>query len=136
MATIDDIPTDQNMPAKNDWVQLQTDVAPHKEKLAAAAETVRDEGVSNYPLFFAYAGEENKNAPGLEVMHIPTNRGVLWNVNVSTLEELVAKSIITGGKIDPFRNVYRKSPDTLCFLIVDEEGARFGFVNLKQAADD
>ena len=119
------------MPPKNDWIQLQTDIAPHKTKLAQAAMTVRDQDVSNYPLFFAYAGEENKHAPGIEVLQIPTDRGTVWNVNVSTLEELVAKSIITGDRIDPFRKVYKNSPDTLCFLIVDDEGARFGFVDLK-----
>ena len=123
------------MTEKNEWVQLQTDVAPHKAKLAQAAETVRDEGVSNYPLFFAYAGSENKHAPGIEVMQLPTERGTTWNVNVSTLEELVAKSIVTQGKVDPFRKVYKSSPDTLCFLIVDEAGARFGFVHLKAATE-
>lgn len=117
------------MQLKNDWVQLQTDVEPHKAKLAAAAETVRDEDVSNYPIFFAYAGAENKHAPGIEVMVIPTTRGTAWNVNISTLEELVTKRIVESDKIDPFRKVYKNSPDSLCFLIVDEEGARFGFVN-------
>ena len=119
------------MEIKNDWVQLQTDILPHKAKLAGAAETVRDEGVSNYPLFFAYAGEENKHTPGIEVMQVPTNRGVVWNINVSTLEELATKGIITKEKIDPFRKVYKNSPASLCFLIVDEEGARFGFVDAK-----
>ncbi len=121
---------------KNDWVQLQTDVTPHKEKLAATAQTVRDEDVSNYPLFFAYAGLENEQAPGIEVMQLPTDRGTTWNVNVSTLEELVAKSIITGDRIDPFRQVYKNSPDSLCFLIVDDEGARFGFVNIQPPAEE
>ena len=119
------------MQIKNDWVQLQTDILPHKAKLASAADTVRDEDVSNYPLFFAYAGEENKHAPGIEVMLIPTNRGVTWNVNITTLEELATKSIIPKDKIDPFRKVYKNSPDSLCFLIVDDEGARFGFVDNK-----
>ncbi|MEO0731740.1 MAG: hypothetical protein AAFZ52_02825 [Bacteroidota bacterium] len=113
---------------KNDWVQLQTDVQPHLVPLATAAETVTDEGVSNYPIFFAYAGEDNTHAPGIYVLEIKTNRGTHWRVNVSTLEELVAKQIVTPDKVDPFRKVYKNSPDTLCFLIVDKEGARFGFV--------
>ena len=113
---------------KNDWVQLQTDIKGHKALLTQAATTVRDEDVSNYPIFFAYAGEENSHAPGLTVTQIPTGRGVTWRVNLSTLEELVAKSIVTKDRIDPFRKVYKQSPDTLCFLIVDDEGARFGFV--------
>jgi len=113
---------------KNDWVQLQDDVKPHLQPLGQAADTVRDQDVSNYPIFFAYAGEENEHAPGIAVLEIPTTRGTRWKVNVSTLEELVAKQVITQERIDPFRKVYKNTPDTLCFLIVDEEGARFGFV--------
>lgn len=114
--------------SKNDWIQLQTDVKPYLPKLSVAAETVTNEEVSNYPIFFAYAGEENEQAPGIFVLTVPTNRGFQWRVNVSTLEELVAKQVMTAEKVDPFRNVYKKSPDALCFLIVDAEGARFGFV--------
>lgn len=113
---------------KNNWVQLQNDVKPHLTPLGQAADTVKDQDVSNYPIFFAYAGEENEHAPGIAVLEIPTNRGIRWKVNVSTLEELVAKQVITQERIDPFRKVYKDSPETLCFLIVDEEGARFGFV--------
>ena len=112
----------------NNWVQLQTDVKPHLAPLGTAADTVRDQDVSNYPIFFAYAGVENEQAPGIFVMEIKTNRGITWRVNVSTLEELVAKQVITRERIDPFIKVYKNTPDTLCFLIVDEEGARFGFV--------
>ncbi|NJC27129.1 hypothetical protein [Neolewinella antarctica] len=124
------------MQLKNDWIQLQTDITPHKAALTEGVTTVRDEGVSNYPILFAYAGEENDHAPGIEVMQIPTNRGVVWNVNISTLEELVTKRIVANEKIDPFRKVYKNSPDALCFLIVDEEGARFGFVGEKQDDND
>ncbi|MFT5998094.1 MAG: hypothetical protein ACI81P_000541 [Neolewinella sp.] len=113
---------------KNDWVQLQTDVQPFRDQLAEAAETVVDEGVSNYPIFFAYNGPDNEQAPGIAVTKIPTKRGIVWQVNLTTLEELVAKTVIPPEKIDPFREVYKKNHAELCFLIVDEEGARFGFV--------
>lgn len=113
---------------KNNWVQLQNDVKPHLKPLGKAAETVRDQNVSNYPIFFAYAGLENEQAPGIFVLEVPTDRGMTWRVNVSTLEELVAKQVITRERVDPFRKVYKDSPGTLCFLIVDDEGARFGFV--------
>lgn len=116
------------MSQKNNWVELQNDVKPHLGPLGTAAETVRDQDVSNYPILFAYGGLENEQAPGLFVLEIPTNRGIRWRVNVSTLEELVAKQIITTERIDPFRKVYKEKTDMLCFLIVDEEGARFGFV--------
>ena len=113
---------------KNDFVQLQTDVAPYRHRLAEAADTVVDEGVSNYPIFFAFAGAQSEQVPGIAVTEIPTGRGVRWQLNLTTLEELVAKSVVTPERIDPFREVYKKNQDQLCFLIVDGEGARFGFV--------
>jgi hypothetical protein len=113
---------------KNDWIQLQTDVQSFRDPLAEAAETVVDEGVSNYPIFFAYNGLVNEQAPGIAVTEIGTERGISWQVNITTLEELVAKTVIPPEKVDPFREVYKKNHDQLCFLIVDAEGARFGFV--------
>lgn len=113
---------------KNDWIQLQTDVLPFRDRLSEAADTVVDEGVSNYPIFFAFNGPANEQVPGIGVTSIPTNRGVVWQLNLTTLEELVAKTVITPERIDPFREVYKKNHDQLCFLIVDGEGARFGFV--------
>lgn len=110
------------------WVQLQTDIQPYRDALADAADTVVDEGVSNYPIFFAFSGETNEQAPGISVTEIPTKRGLRWHINLTTLEELVAKTIITPEKIDPFREVYKKNHGELCFLIVDAAGARFGFV--------
>ncbi len=116
------------MPPVNDWIQLQDDVRPYLPSLTTAAETVIDQDVSNYPVFFAYGGEENNHAPGLFVLEIFTPRGTHWRVNVSTLEELVARQVVDQAKIDPFRTVYKNNPAALCFLIVDAEGARFGFV--------
>lgn len=116
------------MSNEKNWVQLQTDIQPFRDALAEAADTVVDESVSNYPIFFAFSGEANEQAPGIAVTKIPTKRGILWQVNLTTLEELVAKTVIPPEKIDPFREVYKKNHAELCFLIVDEEGARFGFV--------
>ena len=113
---------------KNDWVQLQHDVQPFRHRLSEAADTVVDEGVSNYPIFFAFGGEANDQVPGIAVTTIPTNRGVVWQLNLTTLEELVAKTVIPAERIDPFRDLYKKNHDQLCFLIVDAEGARFGFI--------
>lgn len=91
--------------------------------------TVRDEGVSNYPIFVAYAGSDAEKVPGIFVAEIMTDRELIWTVNITTLEELVAKQVIDRQRLDPFRKVYREKADGFCFLIIDEEGARFGFVD-------
>jgi hypothetical protein len=110
------------------WVQLQTDVKPFHAPLRQAATTVIDEKVSNYPVFVAYAGEDVESIPGIFILEVPTNRQLIWTVNVTTLEELVAKQVIQRDKVDPFRKVYREKADEFCFLIIDEAGGRFGFV--------
>ena len=115
------------------WIQLQTDIAPYHGPLDEAATTVVDEKVSNYPIFVAYAGEDLESMPGIFVLEVPTPRSLVWTVNVTTLEELVARQVVQQDKIDPFRNVYKSKPDSFCFLIIDEAGGRFGFVDRKPA---
>jgi hypothetical protein len=110
------------------WVQLQTDVKPYHAPLRRAATTVIDEKVSNYPIFVAYAGDEVENMPGIFVLEVPTDRQLVWTVNVTTLEELVARQVVKQEKVDPFRKVYREKADEFCFLIIDEAGGRFGFL--------
>ncbi|MCP9234413.1 hypothetical protein [Lewinella sp. JB7] len=113
------------------WIQLQTDIKSYHQPLRQAAETVIDEKVSNYPVFVAYAGDDTESVPGIHLMEVPTPRDLVWTVNVTTLEELVAKRVVTQEKIDPFRKVYRENADSFCFLIIDEAGGRFGFVAAK-----
>lgn len=110
------------------WVQLQTDIKAYHAPLREAATTVVDEKVSNYPIFVAYAGEDQESVPGIHVLDIPTPRQLVWTINVTTLEELVAKQVISQDRIDPFRKVYKENTDQLCFLIIDEAGGRFGFI--------
>ena len=110
------------------WVQLQTDISAFHAPLLTAAETVVNEEVSNYPIFVAYAGDDQDILPGIYVMEVPTTRNLVWTINVTTLEELVAKRVVTQDKIDPFRKVYKSNDDSFCFLIIDEAGGRFGFV--------
>ena len=111
------------------WVQLQQDIQPHRPLLDRAAMTVRDEGVSNYPIFVAYAGADTEKVPGIFVTEVITDRELVWTINVTTLEELVAKQVIDRARVDPFRKVYRENADGSCFLIIDGAGARFGFVD-------
>ena len=117
------------MEKNENWVQLQHDIRGYEPVLDRAAMTVRDEGVSNYPIFVAYAGSEADKVPGIFVTEIVTSREVIWTVNVTTLEELVAKQVVDAQRVDPFRKVYREKADGLCFLIIDADGARFGFVD-------
>lgn len=110
------------------WQELQQDIKPYGTVLDRATRTVVDEGVSNYPILVAYPGAVPDQVPGIFVLEIVTDRNLIWTVNLTTLEELVAKRVIPNERVDPFRKVYRDKPEELCWLILDESGARFAFV--------
>ncbi|MEM8585227.1 MAG: hypothetical protein AAGF87_13195 [Bacteroidota bacterium] len=116
------------MPTTTEWIQLQDDVRPHLPILAQAADTVIEQEVSNYPVFLAYFAEEQEMELGLAVTQIPSSRGRVWAVRITTLEELVARQVVLREKVDNFRQVYRNTPDSICFLIWTDGEARFGFV--------
>lgn len=116
------------MSPSKDWIALQEDLRPFRDKLRQAAETVVTEDVSNYPVFLAYPGQENTIGLGIHVFEAPTARGQSWSVHLTTLEELVARQVVLNDKVDNFRKVYRNTPDSLCFLIFTDGEARFGFI--------
>ncbi len=118
-------------PQNTEWIQLQEDVRPYRPQLAAAAETVVNEEVSNYPVFLAYPGEEQSVELGLPVFSVPTSRGRKWAIHLTTLEELVARQVVVTEKVDNFRKVYKNTPNAVCFLIFTAGEARFGFIPKK-----
>ncbi|MEM6396621.1 MAG: hypothetical protein AAF741_09755 [Bacteroidota bacterium] len=116
------------MPTTTEWIQLQDDVRPHLQLLSEAADTVIEQEVSNYPVFVAYFAEEQDLEVGLPVTQISSSRGRVWALRITTLEELVSRQVVLREKVDNFRQVYRNTPDSICFLIWTDGEARFGFV--------
>jgi hypothetical protein len=97
----------------------------YRSTLATAAETIRNENVSNYPIFVA-----SKTAVEIGVVFFP--QGQLpdnWLVAASSLEEFHAKKIIDTDKIDDFMQLYRSKPEEICVFTIDTEGAsKFIFI--------
>jgi hypothetical protein len=97
----------------------------YRNKLAAAADTIRNENVSNYPIFVA-----SKTAVEIGVMLFP--QGQLpddWIVTASSLEEFHVRKIIDTDKIDDFRDLYRSKPEEICVFTIDTEGSsKFIFI--------
>ena len=77
-----------------------------------AAETIRTENVSNYPIFVATKLEIDLGIALLLRGDLPDN----WAVNASTLEEFHAKRIIDVEKIEEFRTLYRQHNEDIVFL--------------------
>ena len=114
---------DQN--GKQPLVEIERLLKRYRSTLAEAAETVRTEDISNYPIFVA-----SKEDIDLGVLLLL--RGTLpddWAVNASTLEEFHAKRVIDVEKIDDFRTLYRKHNEDICvFVFLNDGTAKFVFI--------
>jgi hypothetical protein len=110
---------------KNALLEIERLLKRYRSSLSTAADTIRDENVSNYPIFVA-----SKTAVeiGVELF----SQGQLpdkWIVMASSLEEFHVRKIINSEKIDDFRNLYRTHPSEICVFVVDTEaGSQFIFI--------
>lgn len=104
---------------------LEKELSPYKALLAKAAETIRDQDVSNYPIFVFHKGELDI---GLELV-APSENHIGWLVNASTLEEFVARQIVNGQeRIDEFRATYKQHDQHFCLFVLSELGHNFIFL--------
>ncbi|RME03623.1 MAG: hypothetical protein D6816_10345 [Bacteroidetes bacterium] len=104
--------------------QIQQNIKPYTKVMAKAADIIQEQDVSSFPI--------------LVLSELPVNIGINivekeklnapWNINASTLEELVAKQVIAPEKVDDFKLVYKKSDPDLCLLLLTKEDANFVFV--------
>jgi hypothetical protein len=110
---------------KNALLEIERLLKRYRNKLAIAADTIRNENVSNYPIFVA-----SKTAVEIGVMLFP--QGQLpdnWIVTASSLEEFHVRKIIDTEKIDDFRELYRSKPTEICVFAIDTEGSsKFIFI--------
>ena len=110
---------------KNALLEIERLLKRYRNKLAIAADTIRNENVSNYPIFVA-----SKTVVEIGVMLFP--QGQLpddWIVTASSLEEFHVKKVIDSEKIDDFRDLYRAHAEEICVFAVDTEGSsKFIFI--------
>lgn len=91
--------------------------------LNRTVDAVRDQEISNYPIIVVSQQSIEIGVP------LSNQSNLTWYINVSTLEELVVKNIISEEKIDDFRKLYKaKSPEKqYCFFLIDDDNANFVF---------
>ena len=102
---------------------LEADIKTLGELLKDAAQTIFNEGVSNYPIFVAHRYALNMGIELVDRERMKTN----WSFNASTLEEMVTKNIISRDKLDSFREVYKSPSDFVCVFVIDETMSEFIF---------
>lgn len=112
------------MQLEEQFVQLSKDLAPYKELLGRAADTIMEQDVSSYPIFVVH---QESVSIGIAVVQ-RAEGGSKWTIQASTLEELATRRIIGMDKVDDFRSVYKDPAEYLCLFLISKEGARFVFL--------
>lgn len=106
--------------------QLRQALRPYLPLLDDAAASVRDQDISNYPVFavFSHADEVSIGLPLVDGTDTPHG----WSVNVTTLEELAAKNVVAMENVERFTAVYKSHTDALCCLAFQDGTAQFVFI--------
>ena len=105
----------------NPFLRIETELRPYFAIMGKAGDTILDAEVSSYPIFIAARQEA-----ALGVLLMSAEDG--WFVNASTLEELVAKQLVSQDHIADFRMVYKDPREYLCVFVIGEEGSNFLFI--------
>lgn len=103
------------------FMQLQRELRPYKKAMGQAIDQLLAKEVTKYPIFVVHRQEVEI---GLEIISKEKINGA-WSVNVTTLEELVAKQVIFQNRIEDFKVVYKDPEDYICLFILSELGAQF-----------
>lgn len=111
------------------YIKLEQELSNYMDMLAQASDTIRNQNVSDYPIFVVHQNEVEIGIPIADREKIKGN----WSINASSMEEFIAKQIITEEKKDSFRTIY-KNPDLfICVFSLTELGAEFIFLPRKKS---
>lgn len=114
------------------YLRLREEIKPYLKVLREASRTIRDQDVSDYPIFVFHQEEVEIGILLVDHTQVKTN----WSVNASTLEEFVARQIIEEERVKDFKKHYQ-DPDThFCLFVLSELGADFIFIPHELALDN
>ncbi|MBK8701652.1 MAG: hypothetical protein IPN29_19695 [Saprospiraceae bacterium] len=106
------------------FLSLQEELRIYAKVLGEAADVIRDQDVSRYPIFIVH---QQEIAMGIPIIERSKNGGN-WNVNASSLEEFVTKNLIFDEKVDEFIQTYKNADEFVCLFVLSELGANFIFI--------
>jgi hypothetical protein len=106
------------------YLGLQTELKPYVNAMGQAADIIREQDVSKYPIMVAH---QNEVTIGIPLIEKEKHQGS-WNVNASSLEEFVTKNIVFNEKVDEFIDNYKDPDLQICVFVLSELGANFIFL--------
>jgi len=107
---------------------LKSDVAQVAPTLKQVAETVIEEGISEYPVFIAAQEMVNIGKPIFDQDELPLN----WFFSASILEDFMKREIVLGDKLQQFKKTYGDPKEKACIFVVTPEVAQFVFVTYEE----
>ena len=114
------------------YLKLREEVKPYLKMLKEASRTIRDQDVSNYPIFVFHQQEIELGVSLVRHEDISGN----WSVNASTLEEFVVRQLIEEERVKGFKKHYH-DPDThFCLFVLSELGPEFIFIPQELTGDN
>ncbi len=113
------------MDERKKYLQMQIELAPLKQTMGQAADTIMDKEVSDYPIFVVHKQEVELGIPLFE------SQPGQWSVHASSLEEFVSKQLIFPEKIEDFKASYKDPEVYLCLFVLSDLGAQFIYVPRK-----
>lgn len=111
------------MTTTEDFIKLRDELKVYVPLMQQAAELVRVEDISNYPIMVIHKQELELGIP----LELSIEMPGAWKIHVSTLEEFVSKQVIENEKVDEFRKLYKQHDNHLCLFILSQLGAQFVF---------
>ncbi len=103
---------------------LKKELEGYLPALSQAADTIRTEGVSKYPILVLHKLDVDIGIPIIDRHKVKGD----WSVNASTLEEFVTKRLIQADQVDRFRQVYKDPDEYICLFVLSDLGANFVFL--------
>lgn len=112
------------MKEKIQYKLLEKELDSYRKALTQAADTILEQGVSNYPIFVIHQHSVDIGIQMVDKEKVAGN----WSVNASSLEEFVTKQIVKQEKLQDFKTLLKEHPNELCLFVLSELGAEFVFL--------
>ncbi len=110
---------------KKEYAELEKVLKQMRNSLTIAADTIRNENISNYPIIIVSRNDIELGIP----LFTSANANGSWYFRATTLEELHTKNIVNAEALDNFRQLYKARAADLCCLIPDSDGKlEFSFI--------
>ncbi len=110
--------------------RINEDIRQIQDLLVMTSQAVMDQDVSSFPIFVVFQREDSLEL-GVPIADEGSNPGS-WLINVSTLEEFVARQIIVDEKIEDFKAVFKDPRMYFCLFLITSGTANFIFLPLQK----